>query len=53
MNSDAADCEQHRPNWYIDTQAGFVRIRQSGKKVDYAVQLKEMERITDQMISLA
>lgn len=47
-----ADC-QNRSNWHIDTQSGFVRIQQDSAKPVSTVDLAELERITDHMISLA
>lgn len=47
-----ADC-QDRPNWTVDAQSGFVRIQQHKNKASSAVELAELDRITDHMIALA
>lgn len=47
-----SDC-QDRPNWTVDAQSGFVRIQQHKNKASSAVELAELDRITDHMIALA
>eukprot|EP00892_Ulva_mutabilis_P010243 jgi/Ulvmu1/7591/UM038_0014.1 len=47
-----ADC-QRKDYWHVDPETGFVRIQQDAAKPVTAVELAEIERITDHMISLA